>query len=382
MPLKVCVISGSRADFGLLLEPMRRLQNDPAFALSVVLTGQHLMAGSLDREARDNARAFAPVLVDMQIGSDDAVSVAQASGRAMAGLADAFHRLRPDIILLLGDRYEILCAALAATLARIPIAHIAGGDVTNGAMDDAFRHAITMMSHIHFVTTPAAARRVRQLGESADRIHLVGSPGLDFALAVPPMTRGEFFAAAGLVPKMRNILVTFHPITRTKNSIEQVHELTAVLDDLDDGVAILVTGSNADPEGSTIGRVMQEFAETHRNARFVASLGSSLYVNALRHMDAMVGNSSSGLYEAPSFALPSVNIGSRQDGRVKASSVIDCAAERGAIRRAIEAAFARGRERVENPYGDGHASERILAVLKTINDPQALLAKRFEDAAA
>jgi len=382
MPLKICVVSGSRADFGLLLEPMRQLQNDPAFLLSVVLTGQHLMHGSVDEEARAEAKAFQPVLVDMQLAGDDAVAVAHASGRALAGLADAFHRLRPDMILLLGDRYEILCAALAATLARIPIAHIAGGDVTTGAMDDAFRHAITVMAHIHFVTTPDAARRVRQLGESADRIHVVGSPGLDFALAVPPMTHEGFFAAAGLMPRRRNILVTFHPTTRTKNSIEQVHELTAALDDLGEEIGILVTGSNADPEGLTIGQIMQEFALSHRNARFVASLGSSLYVNALRHMDAMVGNSSSGLYEAPSFGLPAVNIGSRQDGRVKASSVIDCAPERAAIGHALATALARGRQNIQNPYGDGRASEQIVAVLKSLGDPQALLAKRFEDVVA
>ncbi len=380
MPLKICVVSSGRADFGLLLQPMRRLRDDPAFSLSIVLTGQHLVPGSSDGVALVRAENFQPVvLVDMQLNGDDAVAVTQASAHALAGFADAFAKLRPDLILILGDRYEILCAALAATLARIPIAHIAGGDVTTGAMDDAFRHAITVMANIHLVTNSDAARRVRQLGESPARVHVVGNPGLDLALAVPAMSRDDFFAAIGLDSRRRNILVTFHPVTRAEDSIRQVEEVVGALQALDDEVGILITGANADPEGETVNQAMRLFADGHQNARFISSLGSDLYVNALRQMDVLVGNSSSGLYEAPTFGIPTVNIGTRQDGRLKASSVIDCDPEKTAIGRAIEAAFARGRQPAENLFGDGHASERIISILKSIDDPRALLAKRFQD---
>jgi UDP-hydrolysing UDP-N-acetyl-D-glucosamine 2-epimerase len=378
--LKVCAVSGGRADFGLLLEPMRRLRDDPAFSLSVVLTGQHLVPGASDGAAVVGAERFQSVIfVDMQLSGDDAIAISEASGRALAGLARAYSELRPDITLLPGDRYEIVVAALAATLARIPIAHIAGGDLTTGAIDDAFRHAITAMAHIHFVTNRRAARRVWQLGQAPADIHVVGSPGLDLILAAPVMTHEEFFEAISFRPRTHNLLVTFHPVTRAPNSRAQANELTAALAACGGEIGIIITGPNADPEGEAVGHLLRKFAETADNACFIAHLGSVLYANALRHCDAIVGNSSSGLYEAPSFGIPTVNIGMRQAGRLEAASVIDCAPDRAAIAGAIEAAFGRGRTPVENPYGDGHASERIIGVLKSIRDPQALFAKSFGD---
>jgi UDP-hydrolysing UDP-N-acetyl-D-glucosamine 2-epimerase len=380
-PLKICVVSGGRADFGLLLEPLRRLHADPAFVPTLILTGQHLVPNANNaREAAGDAKFQRVVLVDMGLDGDDAASVTKAAGRALLGFADALRTLQPDLMLLLGDRYEILCAALAATLARIPIAHIAGGDVTAGAMDDAFRHAITAMSHVHFVTSADSARRVRQMGESADRIHVTGSPGVDLAMTTPQIARDEFFRAVGLMPRQHNVLVTFHPETREFESVSHAKELVAALEALGNEVAFLVTGSNADPEGETVGRVLRGFAEGRENARFADSLGSSYYFNALRHMDVMVGNSSSGLLEAPTFGLPVVNIGTRQKGRLMAASVMNCAPERAAILQKVKDAFARGRQTVLNPYGDGHASERIVAVLKSVIDPKDLLAKHFNDA--
>ena len=362
---------------------MRQLHADPSFSLALVLTGQNLVPRASDALDVANAQKFKPIVpVDMHLDGDDPASVTKASGRALTGFADVFQELRPDLILLLGDRYEIICAALAATLARIPIAHIAGGDVTAGAMDDAFRHAITMMAHIHFVTTKDAAHRVQQLGESPERIHMTGSPGIDLAISTPAMTRAAFFDAVGLVPRRKNVLVTFHPVTREFQSVAQAEELIAALGTFGSEFAFLVTGSNADPEGKTVGHVLRRFAENHENARFVVSLGSTYYFNALRHMDVMVGNSSSGLLEAPTFGLPAVNIGTRQDGRLMAASVINCVPERAVIVQKVEEAFARGRQVVVNPYGDGHASERIVAVLKSITDPRKLLTKHFKDVAA
>jgi UDP-hydrolysing UDP-N-acetyl-D-glucosamine 2-epimerase len=382
VPLKICAVSGGRADFGLLLEPIRRLRVDPAFELSVVLTRQHLGAGISDAARLLDAEKFQPVaFVDMHLAGDDAIAISEASGRALAGFAKVFRELRPDLMLLPGDRYEILCAAMAATLARIPIAHIAGGDVTEGAIDDAFRHAITAMAHIHFVTNAVAADRVKQLGQSPEQIHLSGSPGLDLILAVPPMPREAFFKAVGLVPRTHNVLVTFHPVTRAFDSLSQANELVGALADHGGEIGVVVTGSNADPEGESVERIMRGFADTAENACFIPNLGPDLYGNALRHLDAVIGNSSSGLYEAPSFGIPTVNIGERQAGRLKATSVIDCAPSRSAIVQAIKTALGRGRQEAKNPYGDGSASERIISTLKSVRDPRALLAKSFHDVA-
>jgi UDP-hydrolysing UDP-N-acetyl-D-glucosamine 2-epimerase len=380
-PLVVCAISGGRADYGLLASPLRSINADPAFVLKVVLTGQHLdrAAGETGACVRaDGLDVFAEV--DMGLGGDDAATVTKAAARALDGMADVLLRLSPDIVLLAGDRYEILCCAIAAAIARVPIAHIAGGDVTEGAFDDAFRHAITKLAHLHFVTSEPAARRVRQLGEQADRIYVVGSPGIDLIRTTPVPSRDAFFGALGLEPKRLNLIVTFHPVTLADDSVAQLDEMLEALATFDDA-AILFTGSNADPEGRKIEQRIRQFVQSRRNARYVPSLGAERYFGALVHMDAMVGNSSSGLYEAPSFGIPTVNIGYRQKGRLRAESVFDSSPHCHAIRSAIDAALARGRRPTANPYGDGHASEGIVAALRALDDPRCLLVKSFVDIA-
>jgi UDP-hydrolysing UDP-N-acetyl-D-glucosamine 2-epimerase len=376
--LEICTVSGGRADYGLLLPVLRAIAKDAGFSLQLVLTGQHLVREAGHTAASARAEGFAVTEVDMQLAADDPVSISHAAGRGLAGVSDALARLEPDLLLVLGDRYEILCSAVAATLARIPIAHIAGGDLTEGAFDDAFRHAVTKLAHIHLVTNADAARRVRQLGEPADRVHVVGSPGLDLVRATKVPAREEFFAAVGLQPRAVNLIVTFHPATLAKSSLADLEEMLVALAELGDRCAVLFTGSNADPDGRRIDARLRGFVAGDASARrFTPSLGSELYFAALTHMDAMVGNSSSGLYEGPSFGIPAVNIGDRQKGRLRASSVIDCAAESRAIGAAIGAALARGRQPATNPYGDGHAAERIVAVLASIRDPRSLLIKRF-----
>jgi UDP-hydrolysing UDP-N-acetyl-D-glucosamine 2-epimerase len=380
-PLHICVVSGGRADYGLLTPVLRALNADAVFKVSLVLTGQHLVAQQGDTAARVRADGFAVAAeVDMGLDGDDPVAITQAAGRALGGMAGVLDTLKPDLMLLLGDRYEILCCALAASLARIPMAHIAGGDITEGAFDDAFRHAITKLAHLHFVTNDEAARRVRQLGEEAARVHVVGSPGLDLVRMTKVPARDAFFACVGLAPRAINVVATFHPVTLAGDSLSQLDEMLAALARLPDA-AILFTGSNADPDGRRIDARVQEFVAGYPAARFAASLGAENYFAALSHMDLVVGNSSSGLYEAPSFGIPTVNVGARQKGRLRAASVIDCPAERNAIGDAIRAALARGRRPTENPYGDGHASERIVAVLKSLIDPRQLLVKRFVDIA-
>jgi UDP-hydrolysing UDP-N-acetyl-D-glucosamine 2-epimerase len=374
------VVSGGRADYGLLLPVLRVLRDDPRFDLQLVLTGQHLMGGDQRTANRVHADGFTvSAEIAMELHGDDGVAVSHGAARVLDGIARVFAELKPDILLLLGDRYEIAAAAMAATLARLPIAHVAGGDITEGAFDDALRHAITKMSHLHFVATELAARRVRQMGEEPSRVHITGSPGLDLIRSIAIAPREEFFTAVNLVPKRTNLVVTFHPETLAVDSVGDFDELLAALNDLGPDTAILFTGANADPGGRQIDAKIRAFVASRPSARLVESLGAALYFAALTHMDAAVGNSSSGLYEAPTFGIPTVNIGDRQTGRLKAQSVIDSKPERAAIASAIKAALAHGRQPTVNPYGDGRAAERITTVLAAISDPAELLRKRFVD---
>jgi UDP-hydrolysing UDP-N-acetyl-D-glucosamine 2-epimerase len=365
-----------------LVSPLRAVLKEPAFQLQLVLTGQHLVTSAGDTAAQVRRDGFEiAATVDLGLGDDSAAGVTVSAARALEGMAGTLKRLNPDLLLLLGDRYEILCCAIAATIARIPIAHIAGGDVTDGAIDDSFRHAVTKMAQIHFVTDEAAARRVQQLGEDISRIHLVGSPGLDLVRQTSVPTREAFFAMIGAAPNSSPLLlVTFHPVTRTGDSLGQLESLLEALTRFPDAT-LLFTGSNADPEGRRIEELIKAFVAARDTAYFAPSLGTENYFAALSYADAVIGNSSSGIYEAPSFGVPTINIGDRQKGRSMASSIINTVPEQDSIATAIRTALAVGRRPTINPYGDGHASEKIVAVLKSIGEPQQLLTKNFVDMA-
>jgi UDP-hydrolysing UDP-N-acetyl-D-glucosamine 2-epimerase len=251
--------------------------------------------------------------------------------------------------------------------------------VTHGAFDDAFRHSISKMSHLHFATNEESAGRLQQLGEQPERIHITGSPGLDLIRSTIVPSREEFFVSVRLAPKAHNLVVTFHPETLVLDTVGNLDELLAALDEFGSDVAILFTGSNADPEARRIEARIEAFVAGNASRRLVGSLGAERYFAALTYMDVVVGNSSSGLYEAPSFGIPTVNIGDRQTGRLKAASVIDCATDRSSILDAIKAALARGRKSTINPYGDGYAGERIVTELAKVSEARSLLAKRFHD---
>lgn len=378
--MRILAISGTRADWGLLQPVLALLRDDSHFDLSVCATGQHLHAASpsLDAIRRDG---FVPDrLVDMGLDEDDSPeALAQAMGRCTAGIGKAIAELAPDIVLVLGDRYEILAAASAALVARVPVVHLCGGDITLGAFDDAIRHALSKMSALHFVTNAEAERRLRQMGEAPDRIMVSGSPGIDRLMAEPVMPRDTFLREAGLHAGPF-LLVSFHPETLAANPRAQLDALLAALEGIS-GFNLLLTGSNADPGGREIDRAFADLAARAETAVFIPSLGSRRYIAALRHADALLGNSSSGLYEAPSFATPCVNIGGRQEGRLRAPSVFDCPAKPGAILAALDRALDWGRRtgRAEsvNPFGDGHAAPRIVARLAEIADARALLRKEF-----
>lgn len=380
MHLKICAVTGSRADWSLLSVALQSIGRDPDFEVVLAVTGQHLAPGP-DGSVRDiEADGFTiDAKVETLLASDGSASTAKAMGLGLIGFADALERLCPDLLIVLGDRYEVLAAVGAALVARLPVAHLCGGDVTEGAMDEAIRHSITKMSHLHFVTNDESARRVRQLGEDPRRIHVVGSTGLDRIRLTPVLEQKAFFDAIGFTPRRRNLLVTFHPVTLGEDSSAQCDALLAALDRLGSDTGLIFTGANSDPGHLDIMRKVESFVAGRKNALLRPHLGPKLYYSAMEHVDAVVGNSSSGVYEAPSFKVPTVNIGDRQKGRLRAASVIDCAPTESAIHTAIAQAYDLDCSAVANPYGDGRASERIVAVLKGLTDPRSLLKKAFFD---
>jgi UDP-N-acetylglucosamine 2-epimerase (non-hydrolysing)/GDP/UDP-N,N'-diacetylbacillosamine 2-epimerase (hydrolysing) len=383
---KVCVVTGSRADYGLLYWPLRRLQAASEFELQLVVTGSHLVADFGFTVARIEEDGF-PIAarVDMLLAADSPAAVTRSLGLGVIGFADTLERLAPDLLLVLGDRYEILAATQAALVAGIPIAHLCGGDRTEGAFDDAIRHAVSKMAHLHFPSNEDAARRLRQMGEAPERVHAIGSPGLDHLETFLPLAREAFFAEVGLEPHRPTLLLAFHPVTLEGESLTQMEALLAALDTLAKeradrgGIGVIATGSNADPEGRRLSRRLAEYAAERPHAVFHPSLGQRLFWNALHHADVMVGNSSAGLYEAPSFATATVNLGERQRGRLRAASVIDCEPRQDAVLDALHRALELDGSGVVNPYGDGRASVRLLEVLEGIGDFRALLTKRFHD---
>ena len=379
---KVCVVTGSRADYGLLLWIMKGIAAEPAFELQVAVTGSHLTHefGMTQREIESDGFAI-NARVDALVSGESPAATAKSIGLGVMGFGDAFARLQPDIVVLLGDRYEILAAAQAALVAKIPLAHIAGGDVTEGAFDDSIRHSITKLSHLHFVTNAVSEARVRQLGEDPRHVHNVGSPGLDTLRHTELLDRKTLEAELGMQFRQRNLLVTFHPVTlEPGTSLPQLSALLDALDSMGNEIGIVFTGSNADPEGRTFNRAVSSYIASRPNCRFFDSLGQQRYLSVMQHVDVVVGNSSSGIYEAPSLRKPSVNIGDRQKGRLRAASVIDCEPRAEAIAHAVRTAFALDCSSVENPYGDGHSAERIIRLLRAISEPKDLVRKRFVDA--
>ena len=377
-PQHILAVTGGRADWGLLLPVLRALEEAPDITLTLAVTGQHMAEDGQGSLQAVRAEAFTQVAeIDMGLGDDDSPpALSAATGRALGGIGQVIEAVRPDLMLVLGDRYEILAACLAATLARVPIAHLCGGDITAGAMDDAIRHAITKLAALHFPSTEAAGRRLCQMGEDPARVHVVGSPGLDLVAAVPRLDRATLWGELGLAPADQAFLVTLHSETLGQGTAALTGALTQALDAYPEA-AVIVTGSNADPGGRAIDIALRAWVDTRANAVFRVTLGARRYFSALGVVDAVVGNSSSGLYEAPSFAVPTVNIGTRQDGRARAASVIDCAATPEAVTEALAQALVMDPRGVKNPYGDGRAAPRILEVLRAAPDRTRLLRKVF-----
>jgi GDP/UDP-N,N'-diacetylbacillosamine 2-epimerase (hydrolysing) len=369
MSRKICVVTGTRAEFGLMRWLMQAIGADPALHLQIIATGMHLSPefGLTYREIEQCGFRI-DRKVEMLTSSDTPVGVSKSMGLGLIGFADAFSDLQPDLIVVLGDRFEIFAAAAAALVARIPVAHLHGGETTEGAFDEALRHSITKMAQLHFVAAEPYRQRVIQLGEHPDRVFLVGGMGIDAIKRITLLDRAALEASLDFTLGTKNLLITFHPVTLEQHSCEQqMAELLHALDQLQD-THLIFTMPNADTGGRQLARMVDAFVATHPLARSYVSLGQLRYFSCMQFIDGVVGNSSSGLAEVPSFKKGTINIGDRQRGRLQAASVIDCAPERHAIGAAIDTLysdpFQRQLDQVCNPYGEGGACEAIVRVLR------------------
>ena len=339
---KVCVVTGTRAEYGLLYWLLKEIQNDKEFELQLIVTGMHLSPEfgltykEIEKEFKINKKT------EMLLSSDTPVGISKSMGLAQISFAEAYDELKPDILVVLGDRYEIFSAVSAAMIAQVPIAHLHGGETTEGAFDESIRHSITKMSHLHFTATNEYKNRVIQLGEHPSRVFNVGGLGIENIKKLKLLTKEEFEKSIDFKLNKKNILVTFHPVTLEKSTAqEQFQELLNAIDELED-TNIIFTKANSDTDGRVINQMIDEYVakNSHKSIGFT-SLGQLRYLSALQYVDAMVGNSSSGLAEAPSFKIATINIGDRQKGRIKASSVIDCEPNKDSILKSFEKLYSK-----------------------------------------
>jgi UDP-N-acetylglucosamine 2-epimerase (non-hydrolysing) len=377
------VITVARSDYGILLPVLRRIQADSELELSLIVGGMHLSpefgmtVKDIEADGFDIAER-----VEMLAPSDTPEGTAESMGLGTVGFARAYSRVKPDLLLVLGDRFEMHAAAVAALPFNIPLAHIHGGEVTEGAIDDSLRHSITKLSHLHFTATKDARQRVIQMGEEPWRVMVSGAPGLDNLESTVILSRQEISERFSIPWDADPLLVTYHPVTREQEDTKwQVGELLESLQKT--GLPIIFTYPNADTKGRLILEMVQRFVDETPQAHIVANLGTQGYFSLMAHTAAMVGNSSSGLIEAPSFGLPVVNIGSRQRGRTRAQNVIDVGYPRdeisAGINEAVSSEFKAGLKGMTNPYGDGHAASVIVDRLKQVTLDRSLTTKAFED---
>ncbi|MCX6050947.1 MAG: UDP-N-acetylglucosamine 2-epimerase [Campylobacterales bacterium] len=380
---KICVVTATRAEYGSLFWIMKEIQNDEELSLQLIVTGTHLSPefGLTYKEIEKDFKIDKKI--EILLSSDSAIGISKAMGLVQISFAEAYSELNPDIVIILGDRYEMLSAASCAMILGVPIMHLAGGERTEGAFDESIRHAITKLSHIHCATTEEYKNRIIQLGENPKNVFNVGGFGIDNILRLKLLSKEEFEESINFKLNKKNILLTFHPVTLENFSAkEQFQAILDAIDELED-TNIIMTKANSDTDGRVINAMCDEYiSKNPQKAVVFASLGQLRYISALRHVDAVVGNSSSGLAEVPSFKIGTINIGTRQQGRIKARSVIDCEPYKESILKAFDKlyqpVFQESLKNVENPYGKEMASKKVIDILKNI-DLQDIIIKIFYD---
>lgn len=373
--IKIAVVTGSRAEYGLLRPLIKKIYSSKLLELQLIATNTHLSPtfgltiNEIEADKIPISRS-----VETLLSSDTSVGITKSMGLALIGFADAYEQLKPDLLLVLGDRYEIFCAAAAAMIRGIPIAHLHGGESSEGLIDEAIRHSITKMSHLHFVAAEKYRKRVIQLGEHPDRVFLVGGLGVDNIINTKLLSKKVLEKKLKLELKGKVILITYHPVTLEKNSARsQFNNILRAIQSLK-GVTIIFTLPNADAEGHAIIELIERYVLLNKNAYSFASLGQVNYLSLLKFTDVVLGNSSSGLTEVPSFRVPSINIGNRQKGRLKAPSVIDCGTSSVEIQNALNLSLSPNFKatlntsgKPLNPYGNGGASNRIIKILENLS---------------
>jgi GDP/UDP-N,N'-diacetylbacillosamine 2-epimerase (hydrolysing) len=382
-PKKICVVTGTRAEYGLLYWLIKEIEQDKDLELQIIVTGMHLSPEfgltykAIEKEFKIDKK------IEILLSSDTPTGISKSMGLANISFAESYEELKPNILVVLGDRYEIFSAVSVALVANIPIAHIHGGEITEGAFDDAFRHSITKMSHIHFTATDEYKKRVIQLGEDPKRVFNVGGMGIENIKRLKLLSKEELEKSINFKFNQKNLLVTFHPVTlENATAKEQFSELLKALDELKD-TNIIFTKANSDTNGRIVNQMIDEYVSTKDNTIAFTSMGQLRYLSSLQFVDGVVGNSSSGLLEAPSFKIATINIGDRQKGRIKAKSVMDCKPKKEDILKAIKKIYTKDFQdllkNVKNPYEKKELpSKKIVKILKDIKLDN-ILKKKFYD---
>tara|TARA_B100002019_G_scaffold293510_1_gene321757 strand:- start:2397 stop:3557 length:1161 start_codon:yes stop_codon:yes gene_type:complete len=365
----ICVVTGTRAEYGLLYWLMKLIKKNKNYNLQLVVTGAHL--------SKKHGNTYKQIIndgfkIDQKIkilNSDNPKGIAESTGLALKLFGKCYSKLKPDLLILLGDRYELMAAAYAALIINIPITHIHGGEVTRGAIDEATRHSITKMSHLHLTAAQKYRKRVIQLGEHPSRVHVVGGMGIESIKRLRLYSKTQLQKKLKIRLGKKNLIVTFHPVTlENKSYLDQINVLISALEHFED-IKLIFTQTNADTHGNKIGNIIEKYVErTSQKNLLIKSMGQKLFLSTLKHVDGIIGNSSSGLLEAPSFKIGTINIGDRQTGRIKAKSVIDCANNRvqiiKAINRLYSKRFQKSLVKTVNPYDKGIASSKCLKIIE------------------
>lgn len=386
MRKKIAVLTATRSEYGLLRPVIKRLSESEIFDVRVLVTGAHLSGNhGFTVQEIENDGFHIDKKVDILLQGSSSASISKSMGLAMIGFGEYFEENQLDYLMVLGDRYETLAVCCAAMNARIPIIHLHGGEVTEGAVDEAIRHSITKMSLYHFTSTEDYRKRVIQLGEAPERVFNVGAVGVENVLNEPKFSRAELSSMLEFDLDKPYSVVTFHPVTLEGDCEEQCKILLEAISQFKD-YQFIITGANADCGGEVINRILQEYANNNDNVYFTYSLGMKRYLSALDNAAFVLGNSSSGIIEAPSFGIPTINIGNRQKGRIQAASVINCDTKTEeiieAIKKAMSPEFRESIKDVKNPYGNGDTSKKIVDILEKLNGNQDVdLQKKFYDLA-